>query len=73
MSVAPLVPVAADRPLPADADPAKASDGSTAVSATAATVAITAARPIDENNPFRANISNILRGSSACQASIADL
>jgi hypothetical protein len=72
MSVAPLVPVAADKPLPAGAAPARASDGSTAVSAIAATVAITAARPIDENNPFRAN-TNLLRGSSARQASVADL
>jgi hypothetical protein len=51
--------------LPEGAEPATASDGSTAVSATAATVAITAARPIDENTAFRANISNILRGGSA--------
>jgi hypothetical protein len=31
-------------------------DGSTAVSATAATVATAAARPIDENTPVRENI-----------------
>src|ERR1700722_18841256 len=60
MSVAPLVAAAADRPWPADADPASAIDGSTVVSATAATVAMRAVRPIDENNPFCANISNTL-------------
>jgi hypothetical protein len=39
------------------AEPAKAIDGWTAVSATATTVATALARPIDENIPFRANIS----------------
>ena len=48
---------AADRPMPAGAEPAKAIEGSTAVSATAATAVSTAARPIDENTPFRDNIS----------------
>ena len=38
-------------------EPAKGIEGSTAVSATAATVVSTAARPIDENTPFRANIA----------------
>jgi hypothetical protein len=66
--VAPLVGAAVDRPLPDGAEPAKASDGSTAVSATAATVANMAAPPIDENTPFRTNISNILHGSLASQA-----
>jgi hypothetical protein len=40
-----------------DTEPAKAVDGATAVSATATTVATAPARPIDENTPFRANIS----------------
>jgi hypothetical protein len=40
-----------------DAEPAKADDGCTAVSAIATTVAAAPARPIDENTPFRANIS----------------
>jgi hypothetical protein len=48
--------VEAVMPLPDGAEPAKAIDGSTAVSATAAIVASVAARPIDENTPFRANI-----------------
>src|SRR2546421_4840577 len=57
MSVAPLVPWAAVRPFDAGAEPARASDGSTAVSASAATVTMAAVRPSDENRPFRANIS----------------
>jgi hypothetical protein len=54
--VASLVAPAADRPLPAGADPARAIDGSTAVSAIAVTAAKAAVRPIDENKAFRANI-----------------
>src|ERR1700692_4617677 len=59
MSVAPLVAAFADDIPSADAAPAKAGAGSTAVNATAASVATTAARPIDEIMSFRANISNI--------------
>jgi hypothetical protein len=44
-------------PLPEVAEPAKAIDGWTAVSATATIVATAPARPIDENKPLRANIS----------------
>jgi hypothetical protein len=55
--VASLVPADVETPLPAGAEPALATVGSNAVSATAATVAMTAARPIYENKPLRANIS----------------
>jgi hypothetical protein len=65
--VAPLVAAATDAPLPDGRDPARASEGSTAVSAIAATLAITVARPIDENPVFRANISKILLGKAACK------
>jgi hypothetical protein len=58
MSVAPLVAALADDIPSGDAAPAKAGDGPTAVNATAATVATTAARLIDEIMSFRANISN---------------
>ena len=57
ISVASLDPVEAVTPLPADAEPANAIDGGTAVSVTATTVATALVRPIDENTPFRANIS----------------
>jgi hypothetical protein len=57
MSVAPLVPEAALRPFAAGAEPARASDGATAVSAIAATLTMAAVRPIDENTPFRTNIA----------------
>ncbi len=57
MSVAPLVPVVAVMPLPEAAEPANAIDGSTAVSATATTVATAQARPIDENTAFRVTIT----------------
>ena len=60
--MAPLAWVAAERPLPDGPEAARASEGSTTVSAIAATVAMTVARPIDENTAFRANISNILHG-----------
>ena len=49
-------------------DPALAAEGSTTASAIAATVAITVARPIDENTAFRANISKFLHGRAARQA-----
>jgi hypothetical protein len=55
MSVAPLIGAAVETP--AGADPATAIDGSTAINVAAATVAIRAPRPIDENKPFRENIS----------------
>jgi hypothetical protein len=55
--VASLLPVDVDMPLAVGAEPARASDGSTTVSARAATVAIAVARPMDENKAFRANIS----------------
>jgi hypothetical protein len=63
ISVASLLPAVAVTPLAGVEEPAKAMVGCTAVSATATTVATALARPIDENIPFRANISNILRGS----------
>ena len=47
---------------------ARASEGSTAVSAIAATVAITAARPNEENTAFCANISNSSMDGAAHQA-----
>src|SRR5882672_350937 len=48
--------VTADAPLPCGAPAASAIDGAIAVNATAATVARAAARPTDENAPFRINI-----------------
>src|SRR5215212_3624636 len=69
-SVAPLAAVAVERPCPDVAEPARASEGSSAVRAIAATVAMTVLRPIDENTAFRANIVNILRGGLARQAYI---
>jgi hypothetical protein len=64
--VAPLA--AADNPLPDGADPARAAEGSATANAIAATLAITMARPIDENPAFRANIPNILHSGLARQA-----
>jgi hypothetical protein len=47
----------ADTLFDVDAEPAKANDGSTAVRATAATVASTVARPRRENAPRVSNMS----------------
>jgi hypothetical protein len=58
-----LDPVLPDTP--AGAEPARAGDGSTAVSPIAATAAIAAVRPMDENNTFRANILMSSVGSLA--------
>src|SRR6185369_8571880 len=68
-SVTPLTAVAVERPCPDETEPARAGEGSTALIAIAATVAITAPRPIDENTPFRANILNILLVACLRQAS----
>ena len=54
--MAPSTTVAARIPCPDEAEPARAGEGSTALIAIAATVAITAPRPIDENTPLRANV-----------------
>jgi hypothetical protein len=49
-----MLPVVAVRPLPADA--AEATEGTTAVSASAAATAIAVARRVDGNAAFRKNI-----------------
>src|SRR4051812_19631345 len=58
-SVAPFSSVAVERPRPDAAEPPRAGGGLIAVIAKAATVAMTAVRPIDENTAFRANILDI--------------
>jgi hypothetical protein len=58
--------------LPEVAEPAKAIDGSIAVSATATTVATALTRPIDENTPFRATISTSSVGAGLDRPQLAN-